>query len=1081
MNMFELLCAENLEELLTKNKQSQQINEEDEESAPPWRFGPAQIWYDRLGVPSNPSNFDYGMKKGKMFTPMSEPETPIKDDKTFLPVNLIHWEDDIIFDGEQEKEKLIKELSSSRLPRCGWIPTSHTRTYKAFMTAWKNKSFIEYLENPTKATSQLQSRTFSNLTTDVRHSIFPFENYELCNSNWEDDIIWDSSNMPKIPKPKVLSLDYEDDPKMFEMPEDAVQDEGSDGLGSKSYSKVGGGGIKKSKLILAQVFKRQRQEEEEQIETQIAQIADKDPFNLSNDDYYMPKNTAEKTSRSLATNSGIQHSLPAQQIHPIFFPFLTSNTRNFHRPKLEVEVGWCKRGGVPIFSLTRHIRMSSQRREFGEGGGFDIFLMREVHDLSGKDGTLLLMEYSEQFPPLLSQPGMASKIRNYYKRKPTKEQETTEYEFGETSFSHTFPFLGKLTSTTTDPSLQVLENNMYRSAIFKHKIPLTDFLLVRTRFGFFLRHFPNLFVVGQEMPLIEVPSPNSKRAKDFGKDFMMSCIYRLFWENDKKPRRVRMDELRRIFPNQDAIIRKNLKPIAEFKRVGVGLEFWVLKDNFRLPSLEEVANMLTPEMYCAQLSMMAAEQRLRDAGYGEKYLHVAENADDSDDQQNIGEEEIKCAPWNTTRAYIAVMKGKGYLDQTGIADPTGCGLGFSFLRVSAKPQKVTKEEVDNEAPKKLVTGTNADLRKLPIKEARQMCREFGLLEEEISQLERWDIIDVIRTLSTQAAQGQKNSPFSKFARGNTRSIFEDMQNKQQKHCQRIFEMQNKWLSNAEPDSDLDGEESSGDDLHLDERFKEHGDVKKSGTLKIYRTIKNTDGTESTRVETVIHPQLIEAYIRIRSTRDESFIKVYAQMDENYKEEKRKERRRQQENARKSKKVEKPPSPPPPKPPKELKITCSACGGIGHMKTNRNCPLYGKEEELASKTVGEICQPPVSRISDILDEEGCSLPSGELIEVDGTRLKISKKLYKHAEKERKNALRLHIPRKILESGEGIVSKKFGKKAARISSSSSLTRAIPPGISKQELLASIPSTSNFIPLNEDIQLGKKGRKETTTREI
>ena len=116
---------------------------------------------------------------------------------------------------------------------------------------------------------------------------------------------------------------------------------------------------------------------------------------------------------------------------------------------------------------------------------------------------------------------------------------------------------------------------MYRSAIFKHKIPLTDFLLVRTRFGFFLRHFPNLFVVGQEMPLIEVPSPNSKRAKDFGKDFMMSCIYRLFWENDKKPRRVRMDELRRIFPNQDAIIRKNLKQIAEFKRVGVGLEFWV--------------------------------------------------------------------------------------------------------------------------------------------------------------------------------------------------------------------------------------------------------------------------------------------------------------------------------------------------------------------------------------------------------------------------------------------------------------------------------------------------------------------------
>lgn len=50
-----------------------------------------------------------------------------------------------------------------------------------------------------------------------------------------------------------------------------------------------------------------------------------------------------------------------------------------------------------------------------EGGG-DIFFMRDVCDLSGKDGELLLLEYSEEHPPLLSQPGMASKIKNYYKR-----------------------------------------------------------------------------------------------------------------------------------------------------------------------------------------------------------------------------------------------------------------------------------------------------------------------------------------------------------------------------------------------------------------------------------------------------------------------------------------------------------------------------------------------------------------------------------------------------------------------------------------------------------------------------------------
>lgn len=47
---------------------------------------------------------------------------------------------------------------------------------------------------------------------------------------------------------------------------------------------------KKSKMILGQVQQRQKQEEDEQMESSIAQLTDKDPFNLSNDDYYRPKN-----------------------------------------------------------------------------------------------------------------------------------------------------------------------------------------------------------------------------------------------------------------------------------------------------------------------------------------------------------------------------------------------------------------------------------------------------------------------------------------------------------------------------------------------------------------------------------------------------------------------------------------------------------------------------------------------------------------------------------------------------------------------------------------------------------------------
>jgi transcription initiation factor TFIID subunit 1 len=119
--------------------------------------------------------------------------------------------------------------------------------------------------------------------------------------------------------------------------------------------------MKKSKLILAQVFKRQRQEEEEQIETQVAQIADKDPFNLSNDEYYLPKNNT-KSQRSFVYTS-TQHSLPAQNIHPTFFPYLASisQMRNFHRPRLTPKMLHGLSGrNAPVLSLARHVRKTNQ-------------------------------------------------------------------------------------------------------------------------------------------------------------------------------------------------------------------------------------------------------------------------------------------------------------------------------------------------------------------------------------------------------------------------------------------------------------------------------------------------------------------------------------------------------------------------------------------------------------------------------------------------------------------------------------------------------------------------------------------------
>jgi transcription initiation factor TFIID subunit 1 len=45
--------------------------------------------------------------------------------------------------------------------------------------------------------------------------------------------------------------------------------------------------------------------------------------------------------------------------------------------------------------------------------------------------------------------------------------------------------------------------------------------------------------------------------------------------------------------------------------LGVHCNWWVLRSDFRLPSQEEIRQLVTPEQCCAYYSMQAAEQRLK--------------------------------------------------------------------------------------------------------------------------------------------------------------------------------------------------------------------------------------------------------------------------------------------------------------------------------------------------------------------------------------------------------------------------------------------------------------------------------------
>uniref|UniRef100_A0A8C0IQ66 Transcription initiation factor TFIID subunit 1 n=1 Tax=Chelonoidis abingdonii TaxID=106734 RepID=A0A8C0IQ66_CHEAB len=999
-----------------------------------WRYGPAQLWYDMLGIPEDGSGFDYGFKlKEHGLMPlfplqnlgvMAEKDDLLADEH-FLMVTQLQWEDDVIWNGEDVKHKGTK---TQRASLAGWLPSSMTRNATAY--------------NAQQAALDEDKPWFS---------IFPIDNEELVYGRWEDNIIWDDQAMEMFLDPPVLTLDPNDENIILEIPDEKEEMT----LNSPSKENKKESSLKKSRILLGKtgVIKEEPQQNMSQPEV-------KDPWNLSNDEFYYPK---QQGLRGTFGGNIIQHSIPAVELRQPFFPTHMGpmKLRQFHRPPLKkYSFGTLSQPGPhSVQPLLKHIKKKAKMREQERqaSGGGEMFFMRTPQDLTGKDGDLILAEYSEENGPLMMQVGMATKIKNYYKRKPGKDPGAPDCKYGETVYCHTSPFLGSL---HPGQLLQAFENNLFRAPIYLHKMPETDFLIIRTRQGCYIRELVDIFVVGQECPLFEVPGPNSKRANTHIRDFLQVFIYRLFWKSRDRPRRIRMEDIKKAFPSHsESSIRKRLKLCADFKRTGMDSNWWVLKSDFRLPTEEEIRAMVSPEQCCAYYSMIAAEQRLKDAGYGEKSFFAPEEENEEDFQMKI-DDEVRTAPWNTTRAFIAAMKGKCLLEVTGVADPTGCGEGFSYVKIPNKPTQ-QKDDKEPQPVKKTVTGTDADLRRLSLKNAKQLLRKFGVPEEEIKKLSRWEVIDVVRTMSTEQARSGEG-PMSKFARGSRFSVAEH-QERYKEECQRIFDLQNKVLESTEilstdtdsssaEDSDFEemgknienmlqnkktssqlsrereeqerkelqrmllGEDSAGS--HKDDDTASVTSLNSSATgrrLKIYRTFRDEDGKEYVRCETVRKPSVIDAYSRIRTTKDEEFIRKFALFDEQHREEMRKERRRIQEQLRRLKRnqeKEKLKGPPEKKPKKmkerpDLKLKCGACGAIGHMRTNKFCPLYYQTNAPPSNPVAMTEEQEEELEKTVIHND-----NEELIKVEGTKIVLGKQLIESADEVRRKSLVLKFPKQQL---------------------------------------------------------------------
>ncbi|KAI3777007.1 hypothetical protein L1987_46800 [Smallanthus sonchifolius] len=469
--------------------------------------------------------------------------------------------------------------------------------------------------------------------------------------------------------------------------------------------------------------------------------------------------------------------------------------------------------------LPRAQKLPGENKSLRPPGAF-----KKKSDLSARDGHVFLMEYCEERPLLLGNTGMGARLCTYYQKSSPGDQTATHLRSGPNNLGNILtldpadksPFLGDIKAGSTQ---SCLETNMYRAPIYQHKVSSTDYLLIRSAKGkLSLRRVDRIYVVGQQEPHMEVMSPVSKGVQMYNINRLLVFMYREFRACQKRGvvPAIRANELSAQFANvAEFSLKKRLRMFCDFQGGS-----WVMKHNFRIPLEEELRRLVTPENVCAFESMLAGMYRLKRLGISMTHPAGLSSAMNQLPAEAIAlaaashiERELQITPWNLSSNFVACTnQDKGNIERleiTGVGDPSGRGLGFSYVRTTPKApvsNAIAKKKIPINRGGITVTGTDADLRRLSMKAAREVLIKFNVSEQQIAKLTRWHRIAMIRKLSSeQTASGVKVDPttISKYARGQ-RMSFLQLQQQAREKCQEIWDRQVQNLSA------IDGEEIESD-------------------------------------------------------------------------------------------------------------------------------------------------------------------------------------------------------------------------------------------------------------------------------
>lgn len=461
--------------------------------------------------------------------------------------------------------------------------------------------------------------------------------------------------------------------------------------------------------------------------------------------------------------------------------------------------------------------------------------------LSLKSDEFVLLEYIEKEPLILGDFSMGSRIEKwiyptrlanfvlenrfgYDPKKKDKDQVLKDSKIVGNEFKTTLsemfgskgeeiflvekdklPTVGQLTSKDFC-GITLLDNNLSRTPLFIQTPKKTDFLLVCTTVKgekrYFLRRIKNVYTAGQIQPKLEVFSPYSRQYNSFLRNFQKFYIKSNFERNNL----INIDDMKGVFPTvNDHNLRRQLKLMGGDEDPTDKKMFYQTREmTFEQEEIAGDSNFeVTPEDVCLYYRMHQSMYKLIFFGIEElkstdkisvlRTKFYRKNITDVEKTMIAKRviEEILLSAWNVSQSFLSCMQNQGRMYLEGFGDPTAGNGGINFIKL---PLKISRYESmllklsQRNKTNQIVTGTGSDLRCLSMKFVHKKLKQQGYNEEVLSNLERWDKIEILREIANKMLEN-KNQPqdeeLIKFAR-NMRMTTEKQKEKYQMDINNLF-------------------------------------------------------------------------------------------------------------------------------------------------------------------------------------------------------------------------------------------------------------------------------------------------------